>query len=307
MTFKQYNVVAADLTAKVCLNVASYSTDTHALHQIPSSMSFDQAAGIPLCFNAAALGFYAPRGTKGGAALTLPWAEDGKTTYKNQPILIFGGASNVGQYGKFHHGQSDLQLPERVFSAIQLARLSGFSPIITTASLKNTEYLKSLGATHVIDRNLPLSALPAAVGDITKEPLHFIYAAVAPADIQQAAYDLLAVNGTLVIVQYLAIEESKRVPDKHVTDIFASPFLPDRRQVGADLYKHLTALLESGEIKVPCSCSSLCTMLMSNVLSQPGPVEVLPGGLAGIPAGVERLDRGEVHLLKLIGHPQETV
>ena len=34
---------------------------------------------------------------------------------------------------------------------IQLARLSGFSPIIVTASLSNEEYLKGLGATHVIN------------------------------------------------------------------------------------------------------------------------------------------------------------
>ncbi|HEV7737525.1 MAG TPA: hypothetical protein VGO47_09170, partial [Chlamydiales bacterium] len=39
-----------------------------------------------------------------------------------------------------------------VSSAIQLAKLSGFSPIATTASTHHTDYLKSLGATHVIDR-----------------------------------------------------------------------------------------------------------------------------------------------------------
>ena len=39
--------------------------------------------------------------------------------------------------------------------AIQFARLSGFSTIIATASPQNTTLLKSLGATHVIDRKLP--------------------------------------------------------------------------------------------------------------------------------------------------------
>ena len=53
---------------------------------------------------------------------------------------------------------------------IQFAKLSGFSPIITTASKHNETYLKSLGATHVIDRSIPLSELPQAVKAITDKP-----------------------------------------------------------------------------------------------------------------------------------------
>ena len=36
-----------------------------------------------------------------------------------------------------------------MLTVIQFARLAGFSPIIVTASLHNTELLRSLGATHV--------------------------------------------------------------------------------------------------------------------------------------------------------------
>ena len=39
---------------------------------------------------------------------------------------------------------------------------------------------------------------------------------------------------------------------------------------------------------------------------QPNRVEVVPGGLAGIPAGLERLKNGSVSALKLVVHPQET-
>ena len=42
---------------------------------------------------------------------------------------------------------------------MQWARLSGFNPVITTASLHNTELLKSHGATHVIDRKLSQDAI----------------------------------------------------------------------------------------------------------------------------------------------------
>ena len=211
----------------------------------------------------------------------------------------------MGQYGRFHCYQGGPQQSEYVLPAIQLAHLSGFSPIITTASLKNSEYLKRLGATHVIDRHLPLSDLPTTVGSITKEPFGFVFAAVAPADVQHAAYDLVAADGTVIVVQPVVIEQSRLVPNKHIEFIFASPTLPDRKHIGADIYKHLTALFESGAIKVPYFSSSSCAALMPNASSQPGPVEALPGGLAGIPAGVERVYRGEVHLLKLIGHPQD--
>ncbi|KAJ3541894.1 hypothetical protein NM208_g4392 [Fusarium decemcellulare] len=49
---------------------------------------------------------------------------------KDVPILIWGGASVVGQ------------------AAIKLARAAGFSPILTTASPHNHDALRKLGATH---------------------------------------------------------------------------------------------------------------------------------------------------------------
>jgi len=45
--------------------------------------------------------------------------------------------------------------------------MSGFSPIITTASSQHTAYLKSLGATYVFDRHADLSVLPNEIAKIT--------------------------------------------------------------------------------------------------------------------------------------------
>ena len=49
--------------------------------------------------------------------------------------------------------------------AIQCAKLSGFNPIITTASLHNEPLLLSLGATRVVERSSETNAerTPAAV------------------------------------------------------------------------------------------------------------------------------------------------
>ena len=39
---------------------------------------------------------------------------------------------------------------------------------------------------------------------------------------------------------------------------------------------------------------------------QPNRVEVVPGGLAAIPAGLKRLEKNEVSGAKLVVHPQES-
>lgn len=135
-------------------------------------------------------------------------------------------------------------------SAIQFAKLSGFSPIIATASLKNAEYLKSLGATHVIDRNVSWEDLPAAVKEITKEPLRIIYDALSNEESENAAYDMLASDGTVVIVRGVFIPESKRTPGKQTADINSDPYCPGRKEIATELYNHTTALFASGDLKV---------------------------------------------------------
>ncbi|TFK65116.1 hypothetical protein BDN72DRAFT_860886, partial [Pluteus cervinus] len=112
-------------------------------------------------------------------------------TYADTPVLIVGGPSNVGQFG------------------IQLAKASGFPPTITTASLKHTEYLESLGATHIIDRNIPLSSLASEVAKITDKPVPFAFDSISSAETQQAAHGLLKDGRKLSIVGLKAIKEKE--------------------------------------------------------------------------------------------------
>lgn len=69
-----------------------------------------------------------------GFGLPAPWDKGGDTVGNGKAIVIIGGSSSVGQY------------------AIQLARLSGFSRIITNSSPAHVEHLKKLGAHVVLDR-----------------------------------------------------------------------------------------------------------------------------------------------------------
>ena len=92
--------------------------------------------------------------------------------------------------------------------AIQLAKLSGFSPIITAASLKNAEVPKYYGAMHVLDRSLTNDALTAEVSKIAGEPISLVCDAISLAKTQAAGYALLALNMRLLTVLPLTIEDT---------------------------------------------------------------------------------------------------
>ncbi|KAF8072213.1 chaperonin 10-like protein [Lyophyllum atratum] len=250
--FQQYNLVNAEFTSK-----------------IPAGVSFEDAATLPCAVAAAAVGLYSDKGKGDGAGFTIPLDEGARGKYAGQPLLVLGGASSVGQ------------------SVIQFARLSGFSPILTTASPHNAALLKSLGATHVLDRHLPTPALASAIAQITSAPLKIAFDGVSLPETQQAGYDLLAEGGHLVLV---LPDEIKKREGKNVTAgfIYGVWELPNVRELGLVLHPKLSGLLEKGLIK-------------------PNRVEVLPGGLRGIVGGLERLKAGEVSAMKLVVRPQETV
>jgi NADPH:quinone reductase-like Zn-dependent oxidoreductase len=133
---------------------------------------------------------------------------------------------------------------------IQFAKLSGFSPIITTASKSNEAYLKSIGATHVIDRSVPLSDLAQTVKAITSEPVKVAYDAISLPETQNAAYDILAPGGQIVIVLNESVPKDKQTDNKEIVHVFGNVQAPEQREVGKSLYAKLTELLKAGDIKV---------------------------------------------------------
>ncbi|CAL1717316.1 unnamed protein product [Somion occarium] len=251
--FQQYSVASADLVAKV-----------------PSNLSFDQAASIPLVFATATVGLYGSDWERGGAGLTPFWYPEGQDKYAGQPILIIGGSSSVGQY------------------ASQLAKLSGFSPVITTVSPQNYGLAKALGATHVLNRNLSTKELLREVKKITAEPIQYVFNTIGSKPTQETSYGVLAPGGTLIQVVASLLDQDKLVSEKKVLYIGGNFHFPPNRLLGAGLYSRLTDLFESGVLK-------------------PNNVEVIPGGLAAIPDALERLKKGEVSARKLIVHPPETI
>lgn len=120
---------------------------------VPAGLDLLQAAGFPVAvqssidalFNMLGFGF-PPAGVSGPSAA-------------NEAILIWGGGSCLGQAG------------------IQLAKAAGFSPIITTASPKNHDLLKQLGATYCFDYRSP-DVVEKVRSSLAGQKLRVVYDAV---------------------------------------------------------------------------------------------------------------------------------
>ncbi|KIJ60387.1 hypothetical protein HYDPIDRAFT_170285 [Hydnomerulius pinastri MD-312] len=247
-SYQQFAIAVADFAAK-----------------IPNNLDFDHAATVPLAYDTAAVGLYSE---KLGAGLTPPWAQGGKGKYSGKPILIVGGSSSVGTY------------------AIQLARESGFSPIITTASPAHESYLKSLGVTDFISRHLSGEELTAALNKVTKAPVEIVFDAISLPETQQAAWTALAQNGTLILTLQPVVKEDQG-KGRRVVATHGSPHAQANQALGQASWKILEEWLKTGVIK-------------------PNRFEVLPNGLNGIDEGLQRMRAGKVSGTKLVAHPQET-
>ncbi|EMD31472.1 hypothetical protein CERSUDRAFT_78100 [Gelatoporia subvermispora B] len=249
-TFQQYTLAEAVVSAK-----------------IPNNITFDQAASVPLGLATAALALF----DQGSAGLPPPWEESGKGRFAGKPFVLFGGATSVGQY------------------AIQLAKLSGFSPIIATASPSNAPYLHTLGATHVLDRALAPDALLSQITQLTSGvPVEIVFLTVQLPSLELPV-SVLAPGGTLATV-WPVIDDAKRAaaPGKKVAGVYGSANTKATRETGHSLYRSIPRLLASGELK-------------------PNRVENLADGLKGIAAGLKKMEKGEVSGVKLVVRPQETL
>ncbi|OJT13872.1 Zinc-type alcohol dehydrogenase-like protein C2E1P3.01 [Trametes pubescens] len=258
-TCQQYAIVPAELTA-----------------MIPDNVTFEQAATLPLALVSDVMALYnhSPAAENLSLRLKPVWEAEGQTAYAGTPALIIAGSTSLGQF------------------AIQLARLAGHSPIIATASLHNAPLLKSLGATHVLDRSRTkesiLAELPTLLGG---KPLEFVFVALIDVESIRLGCAALAPGGALATVAANPTQIPEDVANagdgKRIGYSFGSARLPCNWETGVALFKQITGWLEKGDIK-------------------PNPVELLPNGLAGITEGLARLKAKKVSGKKLVVHPQET-
>lgn len=101
--------------------------------RIPDAVPFEQAVVLPLSISTAAAGLFL-RDTLGLRIPVAPGA--GQQSKKKETLLLWGGSSSVGS------------------SVVQLAVASGYD-VVATASPANYAYVKSLGASLVLDYHNP--------------------------------------------------------------------------------------------------------------------------------------------------------
>ncbi|GAB1523201.1 hypothetical protein RhiTH_006332 [Rhizoctonia solani] len=232
---------------------------TDIISKIPDNITDDQASTIPAAALAALVGLFQKTG--------IAFPVNGPTA-NGKGTLIIGGSSSVGQF------------------AIQLARIAGFSPIVTTASAQHNDFLKSLGATHVFGRDVDAKTIQSAFST----PVALVLDSISQASTQELAFEVLT-TPSLVKSAHLAIVRppADLVREKNSGDkitvhyVFGSSH--QFRDLSVPFWQTVGQWIKDEKLV-------------------PNRVQVVKGGLAALPEALD-LSRKGVSGLKIVIYPQE--
>ncbi|CAG8558118.1 1469_t:CDS:2, partial [Ambispora leptoticha] len=193
--------------------------DENVTFKKSENLSFEEASTFPVGLLTAAHGLY--------LGLKLPLPSKQHKYSEPEYILIWGGASSVGAY------------------AVQLARISGLT-VIATASAHNTDYIKSLGAEHVIDYKNPNAV--SQIRDLTKNKLKYAFDVISPETATFAA-ETLSDGGKIAWAAGEPKLKSDKIEAIHV-DLSRLYRVPDvYYKATIDLKEELEPLIQNGLIK----------------------------------------------------------
>ncbi|KAH6677491.1 oxidoreductase [Halenospora varia] len=212
---------------------------------IPEGMNFQDACVIPLALSTAVGGLYQTE----FLALPLPTSIPTKT---GRSILIWGGSSSVGS------------------AAIQLAVASGLE-VVTTASERNFEYCKGLGAEAVFDHR-SVDVVADLKYALKSEDVVGSFDAIGSPETTMKIAQVLAGKGNILIASVK--EGPKDFPDGvTLKQVYGS--VAATTKVGQAIYREfLPKALKSGQFK-PAP-----------------PLEVVGKGLEYLQEGLDRLKKG---------------
>ncbi|KAF7326492.1 Dehydrogenase azaJ [Mycena venus] len=261
-------------TAGQKLDISSYQQYSLAhstiVTKLPPNISIEEGASIPVGLFTSYHALYAQPPHGGG--LVSAMSPGGRGKYAGQPIVILGGAGATGHY------------------ALQLARLSGFSPIITTASLKHESFLKSLGATHVINRYLPDTEVVKAVADLAPA-LSVVFDTISTKETVTLGFEILKESkkyskGDKTLLQIIPISITEAEGEGiHIYMGWGISAWQQYNALSRELYSQLEGLLADGTIK-------------------PMKIEIVSGGLTALEEAFKTFDK--VSGVKRVVLPQET-
>ncbi|MGW6792688.1 zinc-binding alcohol dehydrogenase family protein [Streptomyces chartreusis] len=223
----------------------------HMVSPLPEALPFEQAAVLPLTLSTAATGLF----QKDHLALALPTAD---AADRSETVLVWGGSTSVGS------------------NAIQLAGHAGYK-VVSTASPRNFDYLRSLGVAETVDRNSP-TAVDEIVERIGDSPL---------------AGTLAIGNGSLKPTIAIA---ARTTGGKRIAS--AMPSLLTRIQswraprLGVTVSAIWGGTLKDNEIGPAIYADFLPTALASGTYQAAPEARVVGHGLATIPDALQQLKKG---------------
>lgn len=189
--------------------------------------------------------------------------------------------------------------------AIQLAKLSGLT-VITTASPKNFEYVKSLGADYVLPYNDPDT--PSEIRKITNGKLYLGYDCITEKSSTQGILDSLGAD-----------EDIPKGKKKEVVLLLGIPKDLDEKAKSVTFFNILAYTLLGKEISIrgrilPANEADrlfsihsfeLLERLLQDEKLKHQRIKVL-GGLEKVPEGFEYMKSGKNSAEKIVYHPLET-
>ncbi|KAI0826593.1 GroES-like protein [Trametes gibbosa] len=235
---------------------------------IPDALSYAEAATMSIGVLTCAQALY----HTGRLELPLPGDD---AVERDEWVFVYGGSSSCGQY------------------AIQLARASGFK-VVTTASPRNFELLRSLGATAVVDYHDPAvvqKVQAAAAGNTIRYGVDAI-ALPATQELSQRVFG--PAGGRLLTLLWANKDTVRADVDVSFTLVHTGlgrafdmsgvhfPASPEDTAQMVAFVETIPALVRQGRLK-------------------PNPVRLLgAGGLGAIPQGLKYLEEGKVSGEKLV-------
>ncbi|KAI0047241.1 dehydrogenase [Auriscalpium vulgare] len=181
------------------------------------------------------------------------------------PLLVSGAASSVGQW------------------AVQLAKISGLY-VVATASQKNAALVKSLGADEVYDYNDP--EVGQKIKASTKGALKHAVDTISEGKTPQLVFDAFSEEGGVVA----AILPYATPPRDNIKVVNSFAF--DNLGKSYDLPRKHVATPEANERVY--GHAKLLEQLIADGKLKPNPVNVIPGGLAGVSDGFQYMLEGKV-------------
>ncbi|GEQ70324.1 hypothetical protein JCM33374_g4000 [Metschnikowia sp. JCM 33374] len=204
---------------------------TLTVGKLPDGVSFVEGSTFPLGALTAAIGLFHSK----HLALELPQVPKATSseTSKGKTVLVWGGASSVGA------------------NAIQMAVAAGYR-VVSTASEKNFDVVRSLGAEQVLDYHQS-SIVPDAISALSGSDFVGTFLAAASGDsFQQAAEITKAVKGVGHVVSApLYPKDFSADVELSWTNLGIDNYSDETRKLASHLFGHfLPRALEAQAIRV---------------------------------------------------------